>query len=87
VVQLYVHPPSGDRPVAELRGFAKVRLEPGETADVSLPLTSRDFAWFDTTAHGWRVDAGSYGIRVGRHSRDGVETPVAITRPSLELVG
>ena len=79
VVQLYVRPPSGDRPVAELRGFAKVRLAPGEQTYVSLPLTPRDFAWYDAAAHGWRVDAGSYGIRIGRHSRDGVETPVALT--------
>lgn len=79
VVQLYVRPPPGDRPVAELRGFAKVRMEPGTSAEVSLPLTPRDFAWYDAAAHGWRVEAGSYGIRIGRHSRDGVELTVSVT--------
>lgn len=78
VVQLYVRPPAGDRPLAELRAFAKVHLAPGGQAEVSLPLTPRDFAWFDTAARGWRIDAGTYGLRIGRSSRDWSETTVEL---------
>jgi hypothetical protein len=49
VVQVYVRP--GDSRVArartELRGFAKVELEPGETRDVTITLRDRAFAYWD----------------------------------------
>jgi len=46
VVQLYLAPadPAAFRPVQELRGFAKVALDPGETATVALFLDERSFA-------------------------------------------
>ena len=47
VVQLYVAPPPGGpafRLVQELLGFAKVVLDPGETATVSIALDARAFA-------------------------------------------
>jgi len=30
------------RPVLELKGFTKIRLEPGQTGSVTMPLTGRD---------------------------------------------
>lgn len=49
VVQCYVAPPRGRlaRPPKELRAFAKVWLEPGETKDVVLRLDARAFAAWD----------------------------------------
>ena len=49
VVQCYVAPPSGDlwRPAKELKAFAKVALEAGETANVTLVLNGRSFAHWD----------------------------------------
>ena len=49
VVQLYVEPPGGAlfRPRRELRGFAKLWLEPGETATARIALTDRSFACWD----------------------------------------
>jgi len=46
VVQLYVEPPASAafRPVKELKGFAKVHLEPGESTFVDLELDVRSFA-------------------------------------------
>ena len=49
VVQCYVSPPdesvrSGNRPPKELKAFAKVRLEPGESRTVVLSLERRCFA-------------------------------------------
>jgi beta-glucosidase len=53
VVQLYVAPPgrtapgSRLRPPKQLKGFAKVRLQPGEMATVRLELVERAFAYWD----------------------------------------
>ncbi len=70
--QLYVHnfQPKIDRPVRELKGFAKVALRPGETKTVRLPLRARDLAYFDVAGHQWKADAGEYEVAVGASSRD-----------------
>jgi beta-glucosidase len=49
VVQCYVAPIAARllRPPKELAGFAKVRLDPGETATVRIELDDRAFAYWD----------------------------------------
>jgi beta-glucosidase len=68
VAQIYVSAlkPKVARPPRELKGFARVQLEPGETQHVTLPLDTRSFAYYDVKAKGWRVDAGHYSIELGR---------------------
>jgi beta-glucosidase len=70
VVQVYVGDPvcSVDRPVRELRAFAKVRLAPGESTVVELALTARAFAYWGS--NGWMVEPGEYVIEAGASSRD-----------------
>jgi beta-glucosidase len=73
VAQLYVRPPSTgpiDRPVQELKGFARVELKPGETKTVTFPLNARSFSYWDVTAHDWKPVPGEYEIAVGQSSRD-----------------
>lgn len=72
VVQVYVAPPAEGtfRPVRELRAFAKVWLEPGESRTVRLALDQRAFAFYDAAAGGWRVDGGEYTVEAGASSRD-----------------
>ena len=72
VVQLYVKPinSSIDRPVQELKGFARVQLEPGETKTVQLPLNADSFATFDVKTHSWVSPAGQYEIAIGSSSRE-----------------
>lgn len=72
VVELYIHDPSPkiDKPVRELKGFAKVDLAPGETKTVTIPVTPRDLAYFDVPGKQWKADAGDYEIQVGASSRD-----------------
>ncbi|MDT4893666.1 MAG: beta-glucosidase, partial [Pseudonocardiales bacterium] len=50
VVQVYVRPTATrlERPRTELRGFAKVELDPGETREVEIALTDRAFAYWDS---------------------------------------
>lgn len=69
VVQLYIAPPKGGifRPEKEMKGFARVELEPGESKTVSFSLDDRSFAiWND----GWKVPGGTYQILIGASSRD-----------------
>jgi beta-glucosidase len=49
VVQCYVSPPASQRfrPVRELKAFAKVWLDPGESSTVSLELDDRSFAYWN----------------------------------------
>jgi len=72
VVQLYVRDlkPHVDKPVRELKGFARVVLQPGETKPVTFSVTPRDLAYFDVVAKQWKADAGDYEIEVGASSRD-----------------
>lgn len=72
VVQLYVADPEASvvRPPKELRAFRKVALKPGETQSVTLTLDARAFAFFDTDAHLWRLEAGRFDLLVGTSSAD-----------------
>ena len=70
VPQVYVGERSSKvpRPVRELKGFLKVKLQPGETRHVSLSLPARAFAYFDDGTEAWKVDPGLYNIQVGTSS-------------------
>jgi len=72
VVQLYVSDAeaSAPRPAKELKAFAKVKLEAGASTTVSLALDARSFAFFDTHAKVWLVEAGAFTIHVGLCSTD-----------------
>ncbi len=72
VVQVYVRDPEASvaRPVRELRGFAKVQLEPGESREVTIELPQRAFSWWSTLLDRWVVETGEFVIEVGHHSRD-----------------
>lgn len=67
VVQVYVSTAAGPvrRPVRELRAFAKVALEPGESRRVELELDRRAFAYYDVEASRWVVAPGEYLVQVG----------------------
>lgn len=72
VAQLYVSDPSAraERPERELKGFAKVRLAPGETKHVTLDLDARAFSYWDENAHKWTIDPGKFVVRVGDSSEN-----------------
>ncbi len=72
VVQLYVSDLTGTelRPEKELKGFAKVLLEPGETKNISMELTYRSFAYYSTELNDWFAPGGKYEILLGFSSED-----------------
>ncbi|WP_439901385.1 beta-glucosidase family protein [Microbacterium azadirachtae] len=79
IVQLYVGDPDAEvqRPLRELRGFEKVKIEAGESTRVRFELMNRDFAYWDSAAVRpdgktglWRREGGEFRIEVGASSRD-----------------
>ncbi|PLS30400.1 glycosyl hydrolase [Bifidobacterium margollesii] len=72
VVQVYVAPGKAAvaRPAHELKGFRKVFLKAGETAEVTIDLDERAFAYWSEKFDGWHVEAGEYTVEVGTSSRD-----------------
>ncbi len=58
------------RPPKELKGFAKVMLQPGETRRVTVPLDLRSLAYYDVAGKQWRAEAGTFTVRVGGSSAD-----------------
>ena len=70
-VQLYIHEEYApvSTPVKQLRGFARVALNPGETKTVTLNLTPEDLQLLDIDMH-WRVVPGDFEIMVGKSSAD-----------------
>ncbi|GAA3859955.1 glycoside hydrolase family 3 C-terminal domain-containing protein [Celeribacter arenosi] len=86
VIQLYLgdDEASVPRPAKELKGFAKVALEAGETKAVTIQLSPRDFAFFDVSARLWRVEEGSFTISLG-FSADDIAATLHLSRPAAEI--
>lgn len=72
VAQLYVGDPSASvkRPVKELKGFEKVRIDPGQSQRVTFSLTKRSLAYWDDASHDWRVDPGKFMVYAGDSSEN-----------------
>ena len=72
IVQLYAAKPGAEvfRPAQELKGFAKVQLQPGESKTVTIPLDDKAFRYWNTRTDSWEVEGGSYELRVGASSAD-----------------
>ena len=72
VVQVYISKPDAEifRPMQELKGFARVSLEAGESKTVSIPLDDKAFRYWNEPAGHWAVEGGSYVVRVGSSCED-----------------
>ena len=72
IVQLYVKDveSSVERPVRELKGFAKIYLNPGEEKEVEFTLDKRSFSYYETLISDWFVESGEFVIEIGASSRD-----------------
>jgi len=72
VVQLYVRDVASHlmRPEKELKAFAKVRLQPGETQTVTFTLKHAALSYYDPAQKGWVAEAGTFEVLVGSSSQD-----------------
>lgn len=72
IAQVYVAKPRREvfRPEEELKGFARVTLEPGESRRVTVPLDDKAFRYFNVATDAWEVEGGTYELRVGASAAD-----------------
>ena len=72
VAQVYVGEknPSVVRPSRELKGYDKVFVKAGESAQVRIHLPESSFAFYDVDVHDWRVNPGTFDIMVGASASD-----------------
>jgi len=72
VVQLYLDDveASVQRPNKELKGFAKVFLEPGESRRVEMPLRWRDLSFWDVQSNNWKAEPGAFEVMLGASVAD-----------------
>jgi beta-glucosidase len=71
VVQLYLSARGShvERAPFELKAFARVSVEPGETREVTLGVPVADLAYFDPS-RGWIVEPIDYEVAVAGHAQD-----------------
>ena len=67
------------RPKKELKGFKKVWIKAGESADVEIPFDDKTFRYFSTVSNKWEIEGGEYEIYVGGNVRD-IELTGRITK-------
>jgi beta-glucosidase len=84
-VQFYISPPSNSsvtRPIRELKGFKKVRLEIGEKQEIfiSIPLALATSFW-DEGHSAWLSEAGEYRvIAVGTGNQNSLSATFQVAR-------
>lgn len=98
VVQAYVAAVNSNifRPAKELKAFAKIDLEPGQTKQAAFVLNERSFAIYlgktymdamdagQVLAEGWYVPKGRYNIMIGSSSQK-IELMQTISVDGMEL--
>lgn len=72
IVQIYVADPQSMlvRPEKELKGFARVELQPGETKTVKIDLDERAFAYYVPHVGRYCVESGEFKIMAASSSSD-----------------
>ncbi|MBL4559488.1 MAG: beta-glucosidase BglX [Labilibaculum sp.] len=71
VVQLYIQDPKATyaRPVKELKKFKKIKLEPGESKEVSFILEAKDLGYYSPEGE-FLIESGVYHIYIGENSQE-----------------
>lgn len=87
IIQVYVHDQQSGlvRPEKELKGFAKVELQPGETRSVSIPLDFRAFAYYHPDYKQWITEDGEFDILIGASAADIRDTLTVTLESTLRL--
>jgi len=86
-VQVYVHDRESGlvRPYKELKGFAKVALQPGETKTVSIPLDFRAFAYYHPEYQQWITEDGQFDILIAASAVDIRHSLTVTLKSTLDL--
>jgi beta-glucosidase len=87
IVQVYVHDQKSGlvRPQKELKGFAKVELQPGETKSVSIQLDFRAFAYYHPEYKQWITEDGEFDLLLAASAADIRQTLTVMLESTLSL--
>jgi beta-glucosidase len=82
VIQMYVgfSQSKVDRPVKVLRGFERVRLQPGEAKKVEIRCPVDKLKWFNPKTRRWELEHMEYEVYIGNssHERDLIKGKVTL---------
>ncbi|MFD8478162.1 fibronectin type III-like domain-contianing protein [Kitasatospora sp. NPDC059673] len=72
VLQAYLSRPEStvERPVAWLAGFTAVRAQAGERVLARIEIAPRAFQHWDTDAHAWTTEPGTFTLRLATSATD-----------------
>ncbi|MFW6353145.1 MAG: beta-glucosidase [Verrucomicrobiota bacterium] len=72
IAQVYVSDPEAavERPPQELKGFARLPLEPGESRAATVRLAPSAFTYWDPETKDWKFEPGTFRLTVAASSRD-----------------
>ncbi|MBN2151606.1 MAG: glycoside hydrolase family 3 C-terminal domain-containing protein [Candidatus Lokiarchaeota archaeon] len=81
IVQAYVgyDAPALDRPVKELKGFARIHVGPGEARTASIPIRANDLAYYDPGSKSWKHDSCQHAAFVASSSDTSGASPLKFT--------
>jgi len=81
IVQCYTRDLAADiaRPVKELKGFEKIKLNAGESRVVTFRLSEKDLSYWNNELK-WKADPGKFKVFVGGNSRDVKEGEFELVR-------
>lgn len=87
IVQVYVHDQQSGlvRPEKELKGFAKVSLEPSETKTVSIDLDFRAFAYYHPEYKQWITEDGAFDLHIAASAADIRHTVTVTLESTVDL--
>ncbi len=70
VVQVYVGKPKSkvERAIKELKGFQKISIPAGKTAQVEVSIKVEDLKFYNESLNDWELEKGSYTVFVGNSS-------------------
>jgi beta-glucosidase len=71
IAQVYASlPDAAGEPPKRLVGWARVELAPGESKQVSVPVSRHHLTIFDEGSNSWKLVPGSYTVLAGGSSQD-----------------
>lgn len=96
IAQLYIGMPVSGlfRSAIELKGFAKVKLEPGESKTVVIELDDKAFRYYNVRTQRWELETGTYRVSVGPNAAElllqedveveGTQAPIPYDKQALQ---
>lgn len=81
IVQVYVSVPEStvERHVKELKGFARISLQPGEKKDVTIRIPLEELKYYDEKAKAWVLEKTGYEFLVGPNANPDVLATIKVS--------